>query len=117
MKKYDKVYIPNALSQQETEYLLCKESVPHPLVGLDQKENVIVLTVEELREVYALGIKEIGRYVNHEGWQYAKDSRGEDVFVRKDTIERKIQDLLKEDDGYQMLYNFKTFLRYKGIQL
>jgi len=52
MKQYDKAYVPNNLLQQETQYVLCEIAVPYPLVGLDEVKNVIVLTIEELREMW-----------------------------------------------------------------
>lgn len=55
MKQCKIIFVPNDKGQQETDYLLCRNDIEHPVAGLDQEQNVIVLTIEELREVWDAG--------------------------------------------------------------
>lgn len=52
MKQYDKIFTPNDLDQLETKYMLIGPDGHYPIGGLDQQENVIVLTIEELRKIW-----------------------------------------------------------------
>jgi len=48
MKQYDSVFIP-AESKKEVDYYMDKDG---DLFGLKEQQNVIVLTIEELRELW-----------------------------------------------------------------
>lgn len=44
IQKIEKIYIPNELSQQQTKFLLMDNNIPYPLMGLDERKDVIVMT-------------------------------------------------------------------------
>lgn len=60
MKQYDKIWVPNDLDQLATKYMLIGADSHYPIGGLDQKENVIVLIMEELRECFKWGMSSFG---------------------------------------------------------
>lgn len=52
MKQYNKIYVPNDLDQLATTWMLFNlKKSEYPLGGLDEKQNVIVLTKEELLDL------------------------------------------------------------------
>lgn len=51
MKRYDKLWVPNDLDQLATEYMLIGPKTPYPICGLDLKENIIVITEEQLLDL------------------------------------------------------------------
>lgn len=67
MKSYDKIFVANELTEQETDYKLARNGEPYCLIGLDRKDYVIVLTRKELHDLlddicYEITEKGMGRY-------------------------------------------------------
>lgn len=58
MKLYDKIWVPNNLNQLATKYMLIGPDSHYPIGGLDENENVIVISIEDLRELCNHMVKE-----------------------------------------------------------
>jgi hypothetical protein len=85
MKQYDKIWVP---SDDPTNYEVCRIKTGDPLRGwVDTEEDVIVLTIEELRDFYVEGFED--------GYDSAAYSHG--------------------DKNYDEL--FKKYIQSKGITL
>lgn len=50
MSKHDKIFIPNSLEQHQTIYLLMRNDLPFPVIGLDEIKNAVIFTEEEHRK-------------------------------------------------------------------
>lgn len=58
MKQYEKIFIPNDKEQHETTYLLMRNDLPFPVIGLDEVDSSVVLTMEELEKMLYFFFKE-----------------------------------------------------------
>jgi hypothetical protein len=55
MKQYDQIYVRNNLDQNETKLMVIGQGDEYPLGGITEIENVIVLTIEELKDLWMAG--------------------------------------------------------------
>ena len=52
MKQYDEIYVRNNLPQDETKLMVIGQGNECPLGGITEIKNVVVFTLEELRDMW-----------------------------------------------------------------